>query len=217
MTGVTGIFTVVVLTLFMLAFAPKLIRALIAEALPCRQARYARVIDNLYRSIGGFASGLLIVVGANALCASIFLSIIRVPYFLPLAILSGLSSLVPLIGNTLAGIVLSLVALASGGLWKGIGTAIYCVLYQQVENHVLGPLVYRQTVNINPLVSMLALLVMTDLAGLLGALAAVPLVAVVQVVLGEVFSLRRERWSVAPPPGARRSDRPRRGRSKRRH
>ncbi len=218
-TGVTGIITVIVLTLFMLTFAPALIRALLAETLPCRQARYARVVDNLYRSIGGFASGLAIVVGANAFCTSIFLAIIRVPYFLPLGIVSGLSSLVPLIGNTLAGILLSLVALASGGLWKGIGTAIYCVLYQQVENHVLGPLVYRQTVNINPLVSMLALLVMTDLSGLLGALAAVPIVAVIQVVLSEVMALRRERWGLPPngagpapraPPTGARDQRPRR-------
>lgn len=195
-TGVTGLFTVILLTLFMLAFAPALIRALLAEALPSRQERYARVVDNLYRSIGGFASGLAIVVVANAVCTSIFLAIIRVPYFLPLGVVSGLSSLVPLVGNTLAGVLLSLVALASGGLWKGIGTAIYCVLYQQVENHLLGPLVYRQTVNINPLVSMLALLVMTDLAGLIGALAAVPLVAVLQVVLGEVVALRREKWGI---------------------
>ena len=171
------------------------------------------VLGKVYRSIGGYVGGLVIVVSVNAAVTTGFLAIVRVPYFLPLGLLSGLSSLLPMVGNTLAGLLISLVALAAGGGWLAAGVAGFFVLYQQFENQLLGPLVYRQTIHLNPLVGLLAVLVFTELAGIPGALAAVPLVAVGQVILRELLAFRRERLAgpVAPAPGPRRRRRRARG------
>jgi predicted PurR-regulated permease PerM len=198
--------TIFVLIIFMLLFGPNLVRRLLDEATPERRARYQRVLGNIYRSLGGYIGGLAIVVVTNAAFTTTYLAIIRVPYFLPLGVLAGLSSLIPLVGNTLAGILITLVALAAVGFWKAIATAVYFIVYQQFENQVLGPLVYKQTVHVNPLVSLVAVLVFTELAGITGALAAVPIVAVAQVVLREALSFRRERLHLppAPPPPERR-------------
>lgn len=208
--------TVLVLVVFMLAFARPLIAAMLAETLPAHRERYSRVLGNIYRSIGGFVGGLAIVVTVNAAVTTAFLAVIRVPYFLPLGILSGMSSLLPLVGNTFAGLLITVVALVTGGLWRAVATAGYFVLYQQFENQLLGPLVYKQTVHLNPLVGLLALLVLTELAGIPGALASVPAAAVGQVILRELLAFRRERLDLpappAPPaPATRRRARKRRG------
>ena len=208
--------TIFVLLIFMLLFGPPLVRGLLDEAVPVRRERYERVLRNVYRSLGGYIGGLAIVVSVNAAVTTTFLAIIRVPYFLPLGVLSGLSSLIPLIGNTLAGVLITLIALLSGGLWRAVGTALYFVVYQQFENQVLGPLVYRQTVHLNPLVGLVALLVLTELAGIAGALAAVPIVAIAQVLLREALGFRREALGLPPSGPASVPPPPRRWRGRRR-
>jgi predicted PurR-regulated permease PerM len=211
--------TIFVLIIFMLLFGPRLVGRLLDEATPIRRARYQRVLGNIYQSLGGYIGGLAIVVATNAAFTTTYLAIIRVPYFLPLGVLSGLSSLIPLVGNTLAGILITLVALIAVGFWKAVATAVYFVVYQQFENHVLGPLVYKQTVHVNPLVSLVAVLVFTELAGITGALAAVPIVAVAQVVLREALGFRREQLNLPPggPPSPPPPERRRGRRSGRKH
>lgn len=200
LSGLAATVTLFFLVIFMLLFGGRGLRALLDEALPGRRERYERVLAKVYRSIGGYLSGLSLICLANATATTIFLAIIRVPYFLPLGIVSGLSSMVPLVGNTLAGILVSLVALASGGLWYGVGAAAYYILYQQFENHVLGPMVYKRTVELNPLAVVMGLLFFTDLLGIVGALIAVPAVAAGQIVLREGLAIRRERLKL-PPAG----------------
>ncbi|MCI0569716.1 MAG: AI-2E family transporter [Myxococcaceae bacterium] len=190
--GVGTVITVLVLAIFMLLYGGRLVRGLLAEALPEHRERYERVLGKAYRSVGGYLSGLAFIALINATLASLFLAILRVPYFLPLGILSGLGSLIPLVGATAAGVLLSLVALATGGVSDGALTALYITLYQQFENHVLGPLVYQRTVKLNPLVMLLGVILFADLAGLVGALIAVPVVGAGQIVLRELLLLRRE-------------------------
>jgi predicted PurR-regulated permease PerM len=159
--GVTSFF----LVLFMLAFGGTLVRALLDEATPVRRPRYERVLAKIYRSIGGYLGGLAFICLVNAVTTTAFLAIAGVPFFLPLGLVSGLSSLVPLVGNTLAGVLITAVTLAAGGPWRAVATVAFFVLYQQFENHLLGPAVYRRTVALNPLVVVLALLLSAELGG----------------------------------------------------
>jgi predicted PurR-regulated permease PerM len=187
-------------TVLMLIFGERLMKSLLDEALPARRDRYRAVLMKIYRAIGGYITGLGVICGCNALCTTLFLAILRVPFFLPLGILSGLSSLVPLVGNTAAGVLISLIAAATVGVSKGIACGVFFVLYQQFENHILGPLVYRRTVNVNPLLTVIGLLALAEMGGIVGAVLAVPLLAAGQIIARELLAYRRERLH-SPPVG----------------
>jgi predicted PurR-regulated permease PerM len=198
--------TIAVVTLFfgvtfMLLFGRRVVDGILAETVPATRERYERVLAKCYRSIGGYLAGLAFIAAFNATLTSIVLAIIGVPFFLPLGILSGLGSLVPYVGAITAGGLISVVALVSQGLWTGVGTLAYYVAYQQIlENHILVPLVYKRTIQLNPLVTLLAVIFLGDAAGMIGAILAVPAVAVGQIVVRELLLLRRERLHV-PPTG----------------
>jgi predicted PurR-regulated permease PerM len=185
-------------TIFMLFFGERLVKAMLDETLPSHRERYRRVLHKIYQAVGGYLSGLTVICGCNAACTTTFLAIARVPFFLPLGILSGLSSLVPLVGNTFMGAAITLVALITGGLSKGIACAVFFICYQFFENHVLGPLVYRRTVNVNPLITVVGLLAFAELGGVAGAVLAVPVIAAAQIVTRELLSYRRETLNVPP-------------------
>jgi putative heme transporter len=196
LAAVGGVVTVLFLVVFMLGWGGRMVRGLLAEALPDHRERYERVLGKIYQSIGGYLSGLTLIAALNAAVTSAFLAIVGVPFFLPLGILSGLGSFVPLVGATVAGTLISLIALASGGVWLGVACAAYYIAYQQFENHLVVPVVYRRTVALNPLVTILGLLFLAELAGLLGALLAVPVLAALQIIVRELLVLRRERLNV---------------------
>ncbi len=196
--GIAGAATILFLVVFMLVSGRQLLWAILARARPSNRPRYAAVLREVYRSIGGSIAGLLLLVLVNATFAGIFLAILGIPYFLPLAVLSGLASLIPYVGALFAGTLLSVVAWTNNGVWAGVGTAIYYIAYQQFENHVIGPLVYRRTVDLNPLVILVTVLFLTELAGIPGALVAVPLAAGFKIVLREILRARREHLGLPP-------------------
>ncbi len=98
------------------------------------------------------------------------------------------------------GTVVSLIAWGTQGLVTGLITAGYYIVYRQFENHVLYPMVYRRTVEVNPLVIILAVLFLADWGGIPGAILAVPLTAAAHVVVGVILRVRRERLGIPPPP-----------------
>jgi putative heme transporter len=200
LTGVAELVTVLFVVVFMLASGRQLVWSALAEAKPENRARYTSLLTQIYRSLGGYIAGMLLLVVTNALFAGIFLAVIGVPYFLPLAVMSGLASVIPYVGALLVGTVLSVVAWGNNGIWTGVFTAGYYIAYQQFENHVVGPLVYRRTVDLNPLVILIAALFMTELGGIPGALVAVPLAASAQIVLREILRARQERLNLPQVP-----------------
>ena len=109
--------------------------------------------------------------------------------------------LVPLAGATIAAVIVVMVALASEGWVIAAILAIFFLIYQQIENHVLQPLVYGRTVRISPVVVLIAILIGADLAGVLGALIAIPIAGSLQVILREVLTARKER-AEAPEPAS---------------
>lgn len=201
-TAVVASITITFLVVFMLIFGGRLVHAALREARQERQPVYAAVIEKIYHSIGGYLGGLLLICLVNATLTTTFLAIDGVPFFLPLGILAGLSSFVPYAGPFVAGSLISLIALATRGTWHGVAAAIYFVVYGQLEGNVLGPLVFRRTVHVNPLVVTLSILFCGEMAGVLGAIVAVPVVAALQIVLRELLRIRREQLSLPPPESA---------------
>jgi predicted PurR-regulated permease PerM len=189
--------TIVFLAIFMLIFGGKIVDAMLGEATPERRDRYAKMLHKIYNLIGGYLGGLVLICTINATLASTFLAIAGVPFFLPLGLMSGFSSLVPYAGPVVMGAAITLLAAVTGGLWKGVACAIYFVIYGQLEGNVLGPLIFRRTVHVNPLIILLSILFFAEVAGIIGAVMAVPVAAASQVVLRELLRVRRERLDLA--------------------
>jgi predicted PurR-regulated permease PerM len=189
---VAGAVTVLFLTVFILVFGGPLVRAALAEARQERQKLYASVLQKIYQSIGGYLGGLTLICSINATLTMVFLWIDRVPFMLPLGILSGFSSAIPYAGPAVMGTLITLVAAATAGPWHGMAAAIYFIAYGQLEGNVLSPLVFRRAVHVNPLIVTLSILFFGEMLGIAGAVVAVPVVAALQIVLRELLRIRRE-------------------------
>jgi predicted PurR-regulated permease PerM len=198
LSGVGAAITVVVLALFMLVFGERLLKQMLSEALPTRQPMYRKVLSKIYRSVGGYLGGILLICSLNAVFTILLLAILRVPFFLPLGILSGFSSLVPYVGPLVCGSLISVIAAVTGGLWQGLGCVIYFVIYGQIEGNVIAPFIFRRTAHVNPLVVALSILFFGEFAGVFGAILAVPAAAAAQIILREILRERRERLHLPP-------------------
>jgi putative heme transporter len=197
LTGVAAAITIAFLVIFMLIFGGRLIDAAVAEARPERRAMYEDVLGKIYRSIGGYLGGLALICMLNATLTTTFLAIDSVPFFLPLGIIAGCSSMIPYAGPLVAGTGISLIALFTQGIWHGLASAIYFIVYGILEGNVLSPLIFRRTVHVNPLVVTLSILFLGEIAGIMGAIIAVPVVATLQIVLRELLRMRRERLQLS--------------------
>ena len=113
-----------------------------------------------------------------------------VPYALLLALVVGVFDLIPMVGSTIAGVIVSLVAL-SKGLPIGIATACFYIAYRFLEDYLLNPRVMKHTVKVTPGLTIIATLIGGSLLGIIGALIAVPIAATIQLLLQEVVFPRQ--------------------------
>ena len=123
--------------------------------------------------------------------------------------------LIPLAGATIAAIIVGAVAFLHS-IPAGIVVVVFFIVYQQIENHLLQPLIYGRTVQLSPLVVLIAVLIGAELAGILGALAAIPVAGAIQVVLRDLLAHRR-RPAVEPESAAGYRRRDSSGEQPRRH
>lgn len=205
LTAVVATITIAVLTFFMLLEGEKWMERFFALLPADSQDRWRANAHNIYRTVGGFVTGALTIGLIAGIVSSIFMSIIGVPYAIALGLVVALLDLVPLAGAAIATVVVSTIGFLTS-VPIGIGTLVFFVLYQQVENHFLYPLVYSRTVRLSPLVILVAVLIGASLAGILGALAAIPVAGTIQVLLGDylrhrgVQQLSGDELEVPPAP-----------------
>ena len=121
------------------------------------------------------------------------LRILDVPFALPLAILFGFFDLIPLVGATLGGILVGIVVAFVNFPVGLIVWAAVLILYQQVENNLIQPIVYGRAVQLHPLIVIVAILIGAALLGVLGALVAIPAAAAVQAMVRDYWRFRHER------------------------
>lgn len=148
--------------------------------------------DGAWRTLSGYVRGTVLIALIDAIGIGVGLWILRVPFALPLAALVFIGSFVPIIGSFISGTVAVLVALVDapepgvldgGGLVKALMVLGVVILVQQVEGHVLQPVIMSRAVDIHPLAVVIAVTAGAILAGLIGALVAVPVVAVLNAVI----------------------------------
>jgi predicted PurR-regulated permease PerM len=121
-------------------------------------------------------------------------------------VLAGLASLIPLVGATAAAIVIGLVTLFNDFPTDTLIWAVWAVIYQQIENNVIQPQIQRRTVQVQPIVVLVAVLFGSTLLGILGAIVAIPIAASIQILVREWWAWRQEARLAAiarpdaPPP-----------------
>ena len=191
-TAVVATVTITFMTVFMLLEGPTWVERFYAMLPYGSRARWRRVGTEIYRTVGGYVSGNLLISLVAGISSTVMLLVLRVPYAVALGLLVGVLDLIPLAGATLAAIIVCTVGFIHS-LAAGIVLIVFFVLYQQFENHLLQPVVYSRTVRLSPLVILISVLIGAELAGILGALAAIPAAGTIQVVLRAVLEARRER------------------------
>jgi predicted PurR-regulated permease PerM len=176
---------VAALTLYFLVALPA-VRALWLRFMPAsRRTRVAALSDEIMSRVGGFVLGNLLTSLVAGLGTWIWLTIFGVPYPLLLALLVAVLDLIPIVGSTIAGVIVSLVALAVS-LPVAIATLVFYIAYRFFEDYILTPRVMRRTVRISPGLTIIATLIGGVLLGLIGALIAIPIAAGIHLVLEEV-------------------------------
>ncbi len=156
------------------------------------QERAKRVGNQIYKTVGGYVTGNLLISVIAGIISTVVLLLTGVSYAVALGLLVAILDLVPLAGATLAAILVTTVAFVDQGVVVGVIVLVFFVIYQQLENHVLQPLVYSRTVQLSPLAILIAVLIGAKLAGVLGALGAIPVAGAIQVLMLEWLRARRE-------------------------
>jgi predicted PurR-regulated permease PerM len=189
--------TVLVLAFFMLLDGKRGIDWAFRELGPMRGPRYRRIADDVYRSVGGYVVGNLLISLIAGLTTWIVLTILGVPFAVPLAVLMAFLDLIPLVGATIAGFVIGIVAAIHNFPGDLIIWTVYLILYQQFENNFVQPAVYRKTVQLHPLVVIVAVLIGSSLMGVLGALLAIPVAGALQILARDWWTLHKAREPLA--------------------
>ena len=195
--GVVATLTVLFLTLFLMFELPAISRGLLSLLTDDDAARVRLVAADVNRSIGGYVLGNLAISVIAGATVGISLWILGVPYAAALAVFMGVCDLVPLVGATVGALAAIGVAFAAQGVTAGIVMIVVNVVYQQFENHILQPIVYRKTVQLSAFLVLVAVLVGGELMGVLGALVAIPIAGSIQLVVREV----RQGVGETPVPG----------------
>jgi predicted PurR-regulated permease PerM len=198
-TGIVGAVTVLFLTFFMLLEGPRVVENFLSLLPETYQPRWRRVGGNVYRTIGGYVSGNLLISVIAGIAAMIVLFAIGSEYAVALGLIVAIFDLIPLAGATIAAVVVSTVVFISEDWVRGVIVLGFFIVYQQVENHVLQPVIYGRTVQLSPLTVLVAILIGAQLAGVLGALAAIPIAGSLLAVGRELLLYRRETMIETPP------------------
>jgi predicted PurR-regulated permease PerM len=190
LTFIVAVVTIAFLTFFMLLEGPRWMERFYGLLPDDSRDRWRGIGRDIYRTVGGYVTGNLLISVIAGIASTIVLLIMGVPYAVALGLLVAILDLIPLAGATLAAILVTTVAFID---WipAGIVVLIFFVVYQQLENHVLQPLVYSRTVQLSPLAILISVLIGAKIAGILGALAAIPVAGTMQVLLLAWLAQRR--------------------------
>lgn len=182
-TSAFTIVTMIVMTFYLLLDRPNLHLKL---SWFTKKKSYIRVaekfLNDLEIELGGWVRGETILMTIIGLGTFVGLAIMQIPFAIPLAILAGLLEILPNLGPTIAAIPAIIIAFFYRSPGIGVGVTIFYILIQQLENSIIVPKVFKKNVNVNPLISILSILIGAKLAGVTGAFLAIPTYIVLRTV-----------------------------------
>ncbi|NNN19398.1 MAG: AI-2E family transporter [Acidimicrobiaceae bacterium] len=200
LSGVARVVTIFLLSLFIEIEAPVLFGVIYQQAGPLRRVALMRVRRRLVKAITGYVLGNLLTSIIAGVVVYIALLALGVPFPIVLAVWVAVVDLLPLVGGLLAGVPTVLFALLHS-VAAGIIVAVIFIVYQQLENHILNPVIMSRTVRLNTLWVLISVLVGADLLGFIGALIGIPVAATIQVIGGEIWSMQQRKRGIDPAEG----------------
>jgi predicted PurR-regulated permease PerM len=195
-----ALLTILVMTAFLLGSGRQWTDAFIDSRPPEQRERLRRSRDNMASAVGGYVAGALTIAFIAGIATYIVLLILGVPFRGPLAVIAGLFSLIPLVGATIAAVLIGLVTLFEDFPTTTIIWAVWAIAYQQLENHLIQPQIQKRTVNVHPFITIVAVLFGATLLGVMGALVAIPVAASIQILIREYVDLRTLSIKTPEPP-----------------
>ncbi|WP_067535171.1 AI-2E family transporter [Nocardia crassostreae] len=205
--GLARVLTIALFSVYMTADRPKLRRSLCSLLPPAKQGAVLHAWDLAIDKTGGYLYSRALLAVISAIAHGAFLALLGIPNALDLGIWFGVvASFVPTVGTYIAGILPILVALTVDPL-DAVWILIFVVVYQWIQDYVLQPRITARTVDVNPAVALLAVMIGAALLGAVGAVLAIPATATLQAFLGEYV----RRYEVTEDPRIDRRDRKNKG------
>lgn len=185
-SNVLSVVTVLIFTFYLLLARDKLDDQLGVFFGEEKKREIRRIIDHLEGKLGGWARAELTLMVLVGIFSFVGLTLLGIPFALPLALLAGLLEIIPTLGPILAAVPSVIIGFSISPL-MGLATTSLAFLIQQVENYVFVPKVMEKSVGVSPIITLLALAIGFRLAGLVGAAISVPVVITLQVLSKEYF------------------------------
>jgi predicted PurR-regulated permease PerM len=199
-TAIASVFAVLFMVAYMLIDAERLRNLILLVYPPEERGRHRRTLVRVGKRMSAWMSAQLILCAIIGIATFIGLTLMRIPYALPLAILAAAGELIPVIGPTVSACPALIVALLSSR-WQFWAVLAFAFLLQKAENYLIVPRVMAKRVAISPLAVFIAFLIGASLLGVMGAILAIPVAAIAKVAFDEAFVARRERRQDAERPG----------------
>jgi predicted PurR-regulated permease PerM len=178
-------FTVGILCIYFMVSLPRLPATIANLTSPGHRAQVDMLLQRSFDKIGGYVSGNLITSAVCGATTVVALLALRVDYAVPLGLWAGVADLIPQVGAYLGALPAVLVALTRGPV-DGVATVLFFIAYQQFENYVLAPRVYKSSIDLSPAAVIISTLAGGILAGFAGALLALPVAATIKVIAFDV-------------------------------
>ena len=192
--SVLSLVTLTFLALFLLMERPTITDWLFGFAPPAVEQRWHPVLEESIRAVSSSLIGNIAISVVAGTVAGLSAWALGLPFPIVLAVITGLLDLIPQVGATIAAVILTAVALTVS-TEAAIVMLVIQLIYQQLENYVVYPIVYRQAVELSPFTTIVAVLIASSILGVVGAILAVPFAAVIKTVLREAGEPRRERMA----------------------
>ncbi len=184
--AVTDTLIVIVLTVYFLFDMPRIRTSLYRLVPNTRRPRAILIGDEVFAKVGAYVLGNVLISMIAGAATFIWLTAFNVPYPLLLGIFVALLDLVPVVGSTIAGVVVAGVALTVS-LPICIATIVFFVVFRLLEDYILVPRIIGRAVKVPALVTVVAVLIGGALLGIVGALVAIPVTAALQLLIQEVL------------------------------
>ncbi len=191
--------TVLTMTFFLLLDGRRFVEFALSFRGRRGEERLRPLAEDIYKSTAGYVAGALTLGTIAGTSAFIVLELLGTPFAVPLAVLMFFLDLVPLVGATIAGVIIAIVTAFTDFPADTIVWVVFFLIYQQVENNVLQPFVYKRAVSVAPLLVIVSILIGSSLLGVLGALIAIPVAAAIQIVVRDLWM--HGNLMVKPPDG----------------
>jgi predicted PurR-regulated permease PerM len=191
--------TLTFLSLFLLMERPAITDWLFGFTPPPVERRWRPVVEDSVSAISSSLVGNVAISVVAAVVAGLSAWALGLPFPIVLAVITGLLDLIPQVGATIAAVILCAVALTES-TFACVMMAVIQLIYQQVENYIIYPIVYRRAVELTAFTTIVSVLIAGALLGVVGAILAVPFAAVIKTVLREAGAPRRARMAALRSP-----------------